>query len=122
MIGYVCNGTNDLAKAGRFYDELLAPLGATRSWETERMIGWGTSPDVPGLLLIMPHDRQPATIGNGSMVALAGGSRAGVDAVYNKAIALGAKDEGPLGDRGGNFYAGYFRDLEGNKLAVYHIG
>jgi catechol 2,3-dioxygenase-like lactoylglutathione lyase family enzyme len=122
MIGYVCIGTNDLAKAGRFYDEVLAPLGAKRSWETERMIGWGTSADAPSLLLIMPHDRQPATVGNGSMVALAGGSRAGVDAVYHKAIALGAKDEGPLGDRGGNFYAGYFRDLEGNKLAVFHVG
>jgi len=36
-------------------------------------------------------------------------------------IELGAKDEGPAGARGDDFYAGYFRDLDGNKLAVYHM-
>jgi len=122
MIGYVCIGTNDLARAARFYDELLPLLGAKRSWESDRAIAWSTSEDGPSLLLIKPHDGKPATAGNGNMTALATGSTAQVDAVYKKAIALGAKDEGPAGRRSEEFYAGFFRDLEGNKLSVFYPG
>ena len=40
--------------------------------------------------------------------------------VYDKAIALGAQDEGAPGPRGNSgFYAAYFRDLDGNKLNVF---
>lgn len=120
MIGYVCIGTNDLPRAARFYDELTAVLGAKRYGETERYIGWGLSPSDSLLLLIKPLDGKPATTGNGSMVSLVANSKAQVDAVYKKALALGAKDEGPAGARSDDFYAAYFRDLEGNKLAVYY--
>jgi len=39
-----------------------------------------------------------------------------VEALYKKALSLGATDEGPPGDRGDNYYGAYFRDLDGNKL------
>ena len=120
MIGYVCIGTNDLGSATRFYDELLAVLGAKRNGETERYVSWGLTPDGVSLLLIKPHNGQPATAGNGNMTALAANSTAQVDAVYKKAIALGAKDEGPPGARSETFYAAFFRDPEGNKLAAYY--
>lgn len=42
--------------------------------------------------------------------------------VYKKAMELGAKDEGPNGPRSEGFYAGYFRDLDGNKLNVFCMG
>jgi catechol 2,3-dioxygenase-like lactoylglutathione lyase family enzyme len=123
MIGYVCIGTNDLAHAARFYDDLLPLLGAKRIWgDNERYIAWGTSADGPALTLIKPNDGKTATAGNGNMVALAASSTAMVDAVYAKAIALGGKDEGPAGRRSDNFYAGFFRDLEGNKLSVFYSG
>ncbi|MBS0388947.1 MAG: VOC family protein [Proteobacteria bacterium] len=120
MIGYVCIGTNDLRSAARFYDELLAVLGAKRNGETERYISWGLTPDGISLLLIKPHNGQPATAGNGNMTALAASSTAQVDAVYRKAIALGGKDEGPPGARSETFYAAFFRDPEGNKLSAYY--
>ena len=63
-----------------------------------------------------------ATVGNGVMVSLAANSKAQVAAVHAKALALGGKDEGPVGSRGEDFYAGYFRDLDGNKLAVVFMG
>ena len=122
MIGYVCIGTNDMARAAKFYDGLMATLGATRQWETERFIAWATAPEAPMVLLSKPYDSKPATVGNGTMVALSASSKAAVDAAYQKAIALGGKDEGPAGARGDSFYAGYFRDLDGNKLAVYFGG
>ena len=120
MIGYICIGTNDLSRAARFYDELTAVLGAKRYGETERYIGWGLSPTDSLLLLIKPLDGKPATVGNGTMVSLLANSKAQVDAVYKKALALGGKDEGPAGARSDDFYAAYFRDLEGNKIAVYY--
>jgi len=119
MIGYVCIGTNDMARAAKFYDGLMATLGAKRQWETERFIAWATAPDAPMVLLSKPYDGKPATVGNGTMIALRASSKSVVDAAYQKAIALGGKDEGPAGARGDSFYGGYFRDLDGNKLAVY---
>ena len=121
MIGYVTLGTNDMDRAAKFYDTVLAIFGAKRSWETERYVAWGTAPTAPMLLVIKPYDGKRATPGNGTMVSLLARSKAEVDAVYNKAIELGGKDEGPAGPRGDDFYAGYFRDLDGNKLAVYHM-
>jgi len=119
MIGYVTFGTNDMAKSAAFYDALLAEVGAKRAMEMDGFIAWGTSADRPMLAIIKPYDGQPATIGNGVMVALAADSPASVDRIYNKAIELGAKCEGPAGPRGPTFYAGYFRDLDGNKLDVF---
>lgn len=121
MIGYVTLGTNDLTRAAKFYDGLLAAFGAKRTWESDRYVGWGTAATEPMLLVITPYDGRPATPGNGTMISLVVGSKADVDAVYKKALELGGKDEGPAGPRGDDFYAGYFRDPDGNKLAVYHI-
>ena len=122
MIGYVTLGTNDLPRAGAFYDALLADFGVKRLWDYEGGIGWGVSPDQPSLALMKPFDGNAATVGNGVMVGLTAKSSAQVDALYAKAIALGAKDEGPAGPRGKSFYAGYFRDPDGNKLCFFCAG
>jgi predicted lactoylglutathione lyase len=74
------------------------------------------------LAICKPYDGQPATAGNGVMIALAADSRAEVDKTYAAAIAAGGKDEGEPGLRGGEFYGAYFRDLDGNKLCVFKIG
>jgi predicted lactoylglutathione lyase len=122
MIGYVTLGTNDLGRAARFYDALLAEVGASRFMETETFIAWATDPASPALSITRPFDRKPAGVGNGVMVALAADSKAKVDALYKKALELGATDEGPPGQRGDGFYAGYFRDLDGNKLNAFFLG
>lgn len=120
MIGYVTLGTNDLERAARFYDALFAELGAKRLMENEQFIAWGRTLGEPGLGATKPFDGKPASVGNGVMVALRVGGPADVDRLYKKAIELGAKDEGPAGPRGdGGFYAGYFRDPDGNKLNVF---
>jgi len=121
MIGYVTLGTNDLPRATKFYDELLGTLGAKRFMEFDTFIAWAVAPDQPGLAVTKPFDGNPATVGNGVMVALQADSKEMVHKVYDKAIALGAKDEGPAGPRSDNYYAGYFRDLDGNKLNVFYM-
>jgi catechol 2,3-dioxygenase-like lactoylglutathione lyase family enzyme len=122
MIGYVTLGTNDLPRAAAFYDALLAEVGARRLMDYGRGYSYGESMDTPTLGIVIPYDQRPATVGNGVMVALAVDSPATVDRVYRKALELGGADEGPAGPRGENFYAGYFRDLDGNKLSVFFAG
>ncbi len=119
MIGYVTLGTNDMEKAATFYDALLAEIGAKRTMEGDNFIAWGTSMAAPGIGVIKPYDGKPASIGNGVMVALACDKPETVDKLYKKAMSLGAKDEGPAGPRGDSFYAGYFRDPDGNKLNFF---
>jgi catechol 2,3-dioxygenase-like lactoylglutathione lyase family enzyme len=119
MIGYTCVGTNNLDKAVSFYEQLLGLLGAKPFFKTDRGIGWGVSPDKPMFSVLQPFDGQPATVGNGTMVAFSVANPQEVQAFYAKALALGGQDEGAPGSRGGGFYGAYFRDLDGNKLAVY---
>ncbi|HTY92891.1 MAG TPA: VOC family protein [Steroidobacteraceae bacterium] len=121
MLGYVTLGTNDLARAAAFYDALAAELGASRTMQTDKFIAWG-APNSAMVFLIKPADGKPATVGNGVMAALLAKDAGQVDRIYRLAMSLGGKDEGPPGDRGGGFYAAYFRDPDGNKLNAFHAG
>ncbi len=122
MIGYVTLGTNDLARAATFYDAIAAELGTGRMMETEQFIAWGTPGGGAGIGLTRPFNQEPATVGNGVMVALAAKDREQVDRLYALALSLGGTDEGAPGLRFGNFYAAYFRDLDGNKLNAFFMG
>lgn len=78
MLSYVCFGTNDLERATRFYDAVFAPLGMPRcvtgdpAWDGVAT-GWGIYEDDGTQELSFwigtPFNRQPATMGNGCMVA-----------------------------------------------------
>ena len=119
MIGYVTVGTNDLARGAKFYDAIAAELGTGRMMENEQFIAWGTPGGGAGIGLTKPETKQPATVGNGVMGALEAKDRAQVDRLHALALSLGGADEGAPGLRGGNFYAAYFRDLDGNKLNAF---
>lgn len=122
MIGYVMLGTNDLPRAKAFYDALLAEIGARQLMDFGRSVAYGVSMDKPALGVGLPFDGKPATVGNGVMVAIAVNSRELVDRLHRKALELGGTDEGAPGPRFENFYAGYFRDLDGNKLNAFFMG
>jgi predicted lactoylglutathione lyase len=122
MVGYVTLGTNDLDRAARFSDALLATVGAKRVMQFDGFIVWGTSLEQACLAVTKPFDKQKATVGNGVMVALRAPSQDVVKALHAKALELGGKDEGAPGPRGDGFYAGYFRDLDGNKLNAFLMG
>ena len=123
MLAYATLGTADLARAAAFYDVLLAEVGAKRFMEEpDYFIAWGSSEHGAGLGITYPFNKEPATVGNGTMVALAATSREQVDRVYAKAIELGGTDEGAPGQRSPGFYCAYFRDLDGNKLNCCYMG
>ena len=119
MIAYITLGTNDMDRAGAFYDALFAERGASRVMEHKTYIGWSQGPDQPIFSVHTPFDGNPATVGNGVMVALAAENPAMVNRLHAKALALGATDEGAPGVRAGLYYIGYFRDLDGNKLNFF---
>ena len=119
MIGYTTLGTNDIEKSGNFYDALFTEIDAKRIMENDSFIIWSTGSGKPEFAITKPFDGNPATVGNGVMVAISLDTRKKVDELYSKAIELGASDEGPSGLRGGDFYAGYVRDLDGNKLNFF---
>jgi catechol 2,3-dioxygenase-like lactoylglutathione lyase family enzyme len=122
MIGYVTLGTNNFDDAAKFYDELLGSIGAGRFMESDTFIAWATAPGSPAISITKPYDGKEATVGNGMMVAIVVDSKDKVDALHAKAMELGGADEGAPGQRMDNFYAGYFRDLDGNKLNAFFFG
>lgn len=121
MLGYTTIGTKDMDKACAFYDGLLAEVGASQMFGMDRIKFYGTGPDAAMLAICIPYDEKEQHGGNGVMVAIPGGDRAGVDKLYAKAIALGATDEGEPGERNPVFYGAYVRDLDGNKLCFYEM-
>ena len=120
MIGYIMVGVKDIKRAAAFYDKVLGTLGATRKMEYEKFILWNDAADKPSFSICTPYDGNQATVGNGSMIAFPVANHQDVHKVYDCAIENGATDEGAPGMRDGGYYIGYFRDLDGNKLAAYH--
>jgi catechol 2,3-dioxygenase-like lactoylglutathione lyase family enzyme len=124
MLLYLTVGSNDLTRAGRFYDPVLAALGITRFKTLDHEIGYATAGSADAeafrVWVVAPFDEKPATAGNGSMVAFAAPSREAVDTFHRVALANGGSDEGKPGLRpyGDNFYACYVRDPDGNKLSA----
>lgn len=120
MIGYVTLGTNDLPRAAKFYDAIAAEMGTGRMMDYDGFIAWGTPGGGAGIGLTKPFDGNPASVGNGVMVAFEAKDKEQVHRLYDIALAHGGTCEGPPGPRGdGGFYAGYFRDPDGNKLNAF---
>src|SRR5260221_8642231 len=123
MIGYVTIGVNDLESSVAFYDEALQTLGYARTFKQNGWAGYGpggkSGDDLLMIYLATPHDKNTATLGNGSMLAFKAKDRAAVDAFHKMGLKAGGKDEGAPGVRGESnpeLYGAYVRDPVGNKL------
>lgn len=122
MLAYVTLGTNNKEKALAFYDAVLGEMGAKRFFANDRLQFYGVGPGQPMIAIGDAYDKNPASVGNGVMPALAAADKETVDKVYAKAISLGAVDEGAPGNRMPTFYGAYFRDPDGNKICVCKLG
>jgi len=120
MIGYVTLGTNDLVRGAKFYDALSKEMDTPRMMDTETFIAWGKWDGPAGIGLTQPFDGNAQSVGNGVMVALQAKDKDQVHKLYEIALANGGTCEGKPGPRGDDgFYAGYFRDPDGNKLNAF---
>ena len=120
VIGFVMVGTNDLEKSSKFYDSVLVHLGLKKVTITERYIAYGHSSDDDHVkfYITKPHNKENASVGNGTMVALSAETKEAVDKFYTTAIENGATDEGKPGERSDGNYYSYIRDLDGNKITA----
>ena len=122
MIGYTTLGSNNIQASATFYDQIFSDIGASRIFDTPSFIAWGKGDGSPFFAITTPFDKEAASVGNGVMIAIQAPDSGVVDRVHNKALELGAEDEGAPGKRPAGFYCAYFRDLDGNKLNVYCSG
>lgn len=124
MLTTVCLGTNDLARAGSFYDDVLATVGMTRLVTADTELGYGASnTDTPSVWIVRPINEQPATSGNGTQIAFQAPNPEAVDAFHAAVMKHGGSDEGAPGPRtyAPGYYGAYCRDLDGNKLHAFLI-
>lgn len=127
MIAYVTVGADDIARAKRFYGAVLPALGYQLSEGPEGLSY--ALPTAPGQSVVLPDfyvkptfDGRPASAGNGAMTAFEATSQAQVRRLHAAALAAGGRDEGQPGFRaayGPQFYVGYLRDPQGNKIALF---
>lgn len=127
MIAYVTVGADDITRARRFYSAFLPALGYDLSEGPEGLsytlpVAEGQVPVLPDFYVKPPFDGQPASAGNGAMVAFEAKSQRQVRELHAAALAAGGSDEGQPGFRdsyGAHFFVGYLRDPQGNKIALF---
>jgi len=121
MISHTTLGTNNLAQAESFYFGILSTIGGTQLFKSDKVIFWAFEGSDTKLAITVPFNGEAATFGNGNMTALSLNSESKVDEVFAIALRLGAISEGEPGQRnGGAYYGAYFRDLDGNKIAIFY--
>jgi catechol 2,3-dioxygenase-like lactoylglutathione lyase family enzyme len=127
VLDHVALDVGDLARAARFYDALMHPLGGRRIVDSPDGIGYGR--DRPELW-IMPRraSNGPGDEPSGSApraasshVAIAASGRRAVDAAHEAGLAAGGRDGGapaprPFGPP--SYYSGYLVDPDGAWLEL----
>ena len=117
ILSHISIGTNDFDRAIAFYDQVLSTLGCNRLMEHPGAIAYGKQ--YPEFWVVIPLDRQPATVGNGTHVSFIAPTKEAVQAFYEAALAAGGIDEGAPGGRseyGEPYYGCFVRDLDGHKV------
>lgn len=118
MIHHVSIGVSDIAKARKFYDAALAPLGAKCLSEDASALGYGVD---GARLWLLAADAVAHNI-PGLHICFEASKRAQVDAFYAGALGAGGRGNGKPGiraDYGANYYAAFVTDPDGNRLEAY---
>jgi catechol 2,3-dioxygenase-like lactoylglutathione lyase family enzyme len=118
QLGYVCLGTNDFDRACTFWDGLAPELGGKKLFPTPHGVMYRLGAG-PMIMVTRPYNNEPHQVGNGHMLAINVDAEEDVARVYDKALSLGGTSEGEPGPRGQFGEFAYFRDLDGNKIAVF---
>ena len=120
MINHLSIGVRDIAKAKRFYDAALKPLGYTCLSESPGSLGYGL--DRVALWIGAAERPVPADDKSGLHVCLDAPTRKSVDAFHAAALRAGGRDNGKPGlraDYGANYYAAFVVDPDGYRLEAY---
>lgn len=120
MINHVSIGVADLARARKFYDAALKPLGYGCLSDDAGGAGYGKA---TALFWLLAAQRPvPSDDGSGLHFGFDAPSRKSVDAFHKAAIAAGGRDNGMPGLRaayGPNYYAAFVIDPDGYRIEAY---
>ena len=123
MIGYTTLGVSDMDRAKAFYCDLFADRGAKVVIDAGRIAMIGCKRGEPMVAVCTPYNGEALSVGNGTMIAFTAETKEEAAALYERAISLGATDEGAPGQRiEDRFYGAYVRDLDGHKICFYVFG
>lgn len=117
ILSHVSVGTNHFDEAIKFYDKVLATVGAKQIMKHPTAVAYGKQ--YPEFWVHPPHDGQVANVGNGTHFGFMAVSKAEVDEFYKVAVEAGGKGDGKPGarpDYGEPYYGCFVRDLDGHKI------
>ena len=120
MIAHVSIGASDIARARRFYDATLKPLGYTCLSSGDDALGYGAKD--PELWVIATAHPVPADDRSGLHFCFTAPSRAAVGAFHKAALKAGGRDNGEPGlrpDYGANYYAAFAVDPDGYRIEAW---
>ena len=124
MLDHVSIGVADIARARRFYDAALAPLGFKRLSDGDTALGYGKN-GVAALWVLAALRPVPADAESGLHICLTAPTRLSVDAFHAAALASGGGDNGKPGLReayGAGYYAAFVADPDGYRIEAYCAG
>jgi len=126
MLHHVSVGVADVARAAKFYDAVLGALGYKRVMEFMPFaLAYGETKDRPEFWVQQPHDRNAASVGNGTHVGFIARTRNAVHKFHEAALREGGSNNGepgPRPDYGPAYYGAFIYDLDGNKIeATLHV-
>ena len=120
MLNHVSIGVGDIAKAKRFYDAALKPLGYKCMSQSPGSLGYGS--DTVALWIGTSEKPVPADQKSGLHFCFDAPTRKSVDAFHAAALRAGGRDNGKpgiRGDYGPSYYAGYVVDPDGYRIEAY---
>ena len=120
MLSHVSIGVKDLARARRFYDAALTPLGYKCMYEGKEYLAYG---DKRAEFWVLAVKRPvPADDASGLHVCLDAKSRGDVESFHASGLKAGGRDNGKPGirkDYGENYYAAFVIDPDGYRIEAY---
>ena len=120
MINHVSIGVHDVAKAKRFYDAALEPLGYKCLSEDPGSLGYGR--DAVALWIGAAERPVPPDDKSNLHFCFDAPTRKSIDAFHAAALAQGGRDNGKPGlrpDYGANYYAAFVVDPDGYRIEAY---
>jgi catechol 2,3-dioxygenase-like lactoylglutathione lyase family enzyme len=123
MIDHLSIGVRSVAKAKRFYDRILEPLGYKALSESPGSLGYGN-----GAIRLWVNETDRPVVADdrsGLHLCFTASTRKSVDAFHAAALGAGGRDNGPPGlraDYGADYYAAFVIDPDGYRLEAYCSG
>ena len=120
MIDHVSIGVRDVARAKRFYDAALKPLGYRCLSEGQRSLGYGK--EAVALWISAAEHPVPPDMRSGLHFCFSAPTPKSIEAFHAAAIGAGGHDNGKPGlraDYGPDYYAAFVVDPDGYRIEAH---